>query len=181
MADLFVDPGLNTIQTAINAANNTSGDRVILRNGTYTFNTSQAMLFASAVTGTLFTNLTVMAENPGLAILNLTGVGFDAIYGDNATGVTIKDIVLTGTPSSGGVVRDHADSPMTGWTFQNITLNAMNKTFFDRPTVAPGVGITIKNITTTALYNALYVINVFGPATNLDMVIDGVDARLHVA
>ncbi|MDH4038376.1 MAG: right-handed parallel beta-helix repeat-containing protein [Candidatus Krumholzibacteria bacterium] len=185
MATYTVSPGLNTIQTAINGANNTSGDIIELNDGTYTFSTS-AMDFRSAVTGTLFApsgstpGLTIRSKNPGGATLNLSGCPFEAIRGGDATGVIIEDMTFLNQTGSNTILRDNADCPLTKFVFRDIVLSGQSATAFFLSAHA-GTTITFENITTTATYAGDYVFWIVGTTSNLDMLIKNVDARLHTS
>lgn len=199
MAAFNITPGLNKI-LGVNGVNSdptsfcflntdgtsrdvTNGDVCTLLNGTYTFTTGQAIPFdIGLIGGAARSNIVVQGESQAGVILNIAGCTQDAIHGgdspNHATNITIKNMTITGTPT-GSVVRQNANSLMTGWTFENITLDAITKSFFDRLAATTGAGITFKNITTTSNYAGTYVIGMLGTNTNHDLKIDGVDARLH--
>lgn len=220
MASFSITPGLNKIIGANGTGtgdaicllntdganrNVASGDVVTLLNGTYTFSTAQAILLDSGGLGLggALTSLTIQGESQSGVILDISGVTFDAIYGGNATNVTLKNLTIIGTPGQ-SIFRDHSGSPMTGWTIENITvgntglttftaapLGGANQTFdgvtaarsvfFYSPTGNLGTGVTVRNITTTSAYQAINVVSVTGVGTNLDLTIDGIDARAHVS
>ena len=180
MADRFVDPGNNTIQAVVNACAK-SGDRIILRNGLYTFTGQSAafILDSGFVGGGAFTNLEITSQNEKGAILDFTGISSDAIYGGDAQQVKINNMVWQGNPT-GQFLRDHANSSYTGWNFDEIDVDATTKTPF-LITVALGIGLRITNITSRANFAAARVIELWGPASNIDLFIAYIDGRLHTA
>ena len=175
-----ISPGQDSLQYYVtNRAKHASGDVIILRNGTYTATAaSNFVIMTSGFTGhAAYTKLTIQAQNPGLAILDFSNVTNDAIFGGDAAGVTLKDLTFSGSPGTGNL-RDLAGSAYTNWTFDGIRFTNSTKTGIQL-TQATGVGITLKNLSTTSTFSGPFVVNISGPNSDLDLLIDGVDGRVH--
>jgi len=173
MADRSVLPGLNTIQPVI-AGLAQAGDRLILADGTYTFNATGVELDPVALGKTL-TGLTIMAENYGGAIIVMTGCPAAFCQCRGVESVTWDGLHFTGNPN--GKVFDDAGGAPTGWVWKNL-LASCARTLIDISTTA--LSMVISDITTTASYTGPSVVQLTGvAAVNSDALIKKIDARIH--
>jgi len=189
-----VSPGADTIQAAINAANDTTnGDTIILDAGTYTFTPTVGfgcMVFTSGLTGTLFGRLAngepqliIQGASRDSVILNIAGYDNYVWYGGDAECVVIKDITITGDTSL-TFFRDLVNSTYKDWTFDNIKLDDIAKDVFKFQTQTLWTGLTIKNIVTTANFGGSttarnHIVYLEGPNSRINLTIDNIDCRLN--
>lgn len=186
-AVINVTAGVDKITASPGLSSAAAGDTIILAAGTYTFGAANFPIIthgpALGRAANWFTSLTIRGVSSATVILDLTGVTGTAIYGGDATNVTIANVTFSG--SAGSFMRDASNSNYQGWTFKSIKLAGMTTIpFLLGPSGWPpatGTGITIKNITTTSTFAAAKVVAITGARNNLDLLIDNIDARLHTA
>lgn len=164
-----------------------SGDTLVLSAGTYTFTAGKFIIITDSGAlglGAPFTSLTIRGVSAASVIIDCTpGAASPAIYGGDAAKVTLANMTFVGMTGGNGFIRDASNSAYQGWTFQNLKFGSGTNTPFKLGYAgwppATGTGITFHGLTTTSAFGGLNVIDIVGARNNLDMLIDGVDARLH--
>lgn len=181
MRDIFVTPGVNVLQSALNSAP-ASGARLVLREGTFSASAIAAIMdFRAAATGKTFTNLIIEGAGPGKTFIDVSGCTASPFYVCGAS-VRWAGLTLIGTPINDLLMfNDSAvnTTAATGWIWEDMALGCGRVVWY---LVNPGLSMIIRRIETLPTFSGYAPFDIRGNSqTRIDLNINNIDVRKHAA
>lgn len=187
MATINLTPGLNKISAAFGDAGTPSGAHdFVFAPGIYTFSGGPAIELSTAAWGgkNFSGSRFICNGNIGDVTLDMSGTSGNAINRRGIDSITLEGFkIICAVSGAGDIVASDATSS-DGWKFRHLILagnaTVRNRTFFRvLAGQLPGLSNEFDDIVLDATYAGARVISIIGPASDIDLLIKNLDARLH--